>query len=432
MMDDLEIFQRLGLALAIGLLFGLERGWHQRSQSEGDRIAGVRTFAIAGLLGGVSGWLASLTAPIVLAVAFLGLAGLLGVSYWIRLKDDDDVGLTSEVAFLLAFSLGAASVLGEMAAAAAVAVVAALLLSMKKRLHRWVAGIERLELEAILKLALISVVILPLLPDQGYGPGATLNPYELWRAVVIVAGLSFFGYAAIRLGGASLGILVTGLFGGLASSTSTTLALSRLVRGQDAIAQPVAAGIVIAGSVTFLRILVLVAIFQPTLIAPLAIPMGVMAGVGLVGACLLWLPGRGGEDRQDELDGIANPVELKTALTFGAVLTVVLLAVHYLKMWVGTSGVFAAAALSGVTDVDALTISVSKLVGDDLTAANGAIAIFVAASVNTAVKAGISVVVGGRSMGLRVGLVYAAVIAAGAASAWSFGWGGGVIAWTRD
>ena len=148
-----------------------------------------------------------------------------------RLKEDDDVGLTTEVAFLLAFSLGAASVLGEMAAAAAIAVVAALLLSMKTRLHRWVAEIERLELEAILKLALISVVILPLLPDQGYGPGATLNPYQLWWAVVIVAGLSFFGYAAIRLGGASLGILVTGLFGGLASSTSTTLALSRLVRG---------------------------------------------------------------------------------------------------------------------------------------------------------------------------------------------------------
>ena len=420
-MDDLEIFQRLGLALAIGLLFGLERGWHQRDQSEGQRIAGVRTFAIAGLLGGVSGWLASFTAPIVLAVAFLGLAGLLGVSYWMRLKKDDDVGLTTEVAFLLVFSLGAASVLGEMAVAAAVAVVAALLLSMKKRLHRWVAGIERLELEAILKLALISVVILPLLPDQGYGPGATLNPYELWWAVVIVAGLSFFGYAAVRLGGANLGILVTGLFGGLASSTSTTLALSRLVRGQGAIAQPAAAGIVIAGSVTFLRILVLVAIFQPTLIAPLAMPMGVMAGVGLAGAGLLWLFGSGSEDRQEELRGIANPVELKTALSFGAVLAVVLLTVQYLKAWIGTSGVYAAAALSGMTDVDALTISVSRLVGDDLTAANGAIAIFVAVSVNTAVKAGISTAVGGKTLGLRVGLVYLAVVAAGAVSLRFFG-----------
>ena len=423
-MDEMEIYQRLGLALAIGLLFGLERGWDQRGQPEGDRIAGVRTFAIAGLLGGVSGWLALLTAPIVLAAIFLGLTTLVGISYWLRLAEDDDVGLTTEVAFLLAFGLGAASILGDMGAAAAVAVVAALLLSMKKRLHQWVAGIERLELEAILKLALISVVILPLLPDQGYGPGAVLNPYQLWWAVVIVAGLSFFGYAAIRLGGASLGILVTGLFGGLASSTSTTLALSRLVRAQSTLAPPAAAGIVIAGSVTFLRILVLVAVFQPALIAPLVLPMGVMAGVGLVGACLLWLLGRGNEDRQKELPGLANPVELKTALTFGAVLAVVLLAVHYLQIWVGTSGVYAAAALSGVTDVDALTISVSQLLDDDLTAANGATAIFVAAAVNTAVKAGISIAVGGRPLGLRVGLVYLAVIAAGAVSLWVFGWEG--------
>ncbi len=184
-MDDLEIFRRLGLALAIGLLFGLERGWHGRDVSEGDRIAGVRTFAIAGLLGGISGWLASLTAPVVLAVTFLGLSCLLAVSYWVRLKDDRDFGLTTEIAFLLAFSLGAASVLGEMAPAAAVAVIAALLLSIKTRLHQWV---ERLELEALLKLALISVVILPLLPDQGYGPGSTLNPYEIWWAVVVVPG----------------------------------------------------------------------------------------------------------------------------------------------------------------------------------------------------------------------------------------------------
>ncbi|WP_235756998.1 MgtC/SapB family protein [Paracoccus salsus] len=423
-MDDLEILQRLGLALAIGLLFGLERGWHQRKLSEGDRIAGVRTFAIAGLLGGVGGWLASLTQPIFLAVAFLGLSGLLGVSYWMRLKQDDDVGLTTEIAFLLVFSLGAASVLGNMPAAAAVAVIAALLLSMKKRLHLWVARIERLELEAVLKLALISVVILPLLPDQGYGPGATLNPYQVWWAVVVVAGLSFFGYAAIRLGGASLGILVTGLFGGLASSTSTTLALSRLVRAQGALARPAAAGVVIAGSVTFLRILVLVAIFQPALIAPLSIPMGVMAASGLVSAGLIWLQARGGEGRQSELHGIANPLELTTALLFGILLVVVLLAVHHLKIWIGTSGVFAAAALSGITDVDALTISVSKLVGEDLTAANGATAIFIAASVNTAVKAGIAVAVGGRAIGVRVGVVYAVVIAAGALSLWFFGWKG--------
>jgi uncharacterized membrane protein (DUF4010 family) len=364
----------------------------------------VRTFVIAGLLGGISGWLASLTAPVVLAVTFLGLSCLLAVSYWVRLKEGQDFGLTTEIAFLLAFSLGAASVLGHMAPAAA------LLLSMKKRLHRWVAQIERLELEALLKLALISVVILPLLPDQGYGSGSTLNPYQIWWAVVVVAGLSFFGYAAMRLGGAHLCILLTGLSGGLASSISTTLALARLVCAQGSLAPLAAAGIVIAGSVTSVRILVLLAVFELSLIAPLAMPTGVMAVIGLAGARLVRLMAGRGEDSQGKPEGVANPLKLGTALSFGALLAIVLLAVHYLKVWIGTDGVYVAAALSGVTDVDALTISVAKLVGDNLIALSGATAIFIAASVNTVVKAVVSMAVGGKALGFRMLSIYAAVI----------------------
>ncbi|GGD46111.1 MgtC/SapB family protein [Sinisalibacter lacisalsi] len=417
-MDDVEIFRRLLLALAIGLLFGLERGWHAREQAEGDRIAGIRTFALTGLLGGISGWLVTVTAPIFLAAVLLALAGLLAVSYWLQTRSDEDLGLTTEIALLLTFVLGAVSMLGEMAHAAAVAVVAALLLAMKRPLHRWVAQIERFELEAAFKLALISVVVLPLLPDQGYGPGETLNPYELWWAVVVVAGLSFAGYLAIRLVGARLGILATGLFGGLASSTSTTLALARLVRSQGALAPVAAVGVVLAGSVTFLRILVLAAIFQPRLVAPLALPMGVMAATGLLGAAAIHLLSDRNGKTEDEIEGIANPLELKTALTFGAVLAVVLLGVFYLRDWLGTSGVYAAAAMSGVTDVDALTISVSRLVGGDLALGTGAIAIFIAVAVNTAVKAGISLVAGDRRLGLRVIVVYLAVIAAGGASLW--------------
>jgi uncharacterized membrane protein (DUF4010 family) len=417
-MADPDLLMRLGLALAIGLLLGLERGWHDREESEGDRIAGIRTFALTGLLGGVSGWLAGLTAPVLPALVILALGLLLAVSYWVGLREDGDLGLTTEIALLLTFALGAASVLGAMAPAAAVAVVAVMLLSLKPTLHRWIRHIERFELEALLKLALISVVILPLVPDRGYGPGAVLNPYELWWAVVIVAGLSFVGYLAIRLVGARLGILATGLFGGLASSTSTTLALSRLVRSEARLAPIAAAGIVLAGSVTFLRILALVAVFGPALVRPLAVPLGAMALTGLAGAVLVYAFDKGETQRTGEIEGIANPLELTTALAFGAVLAVVLLGVHFLQAWLGTGGVYAAAALSGVTDVDALTISVSGLVGDDLLPASGATAILIAASVNTAVKGGISLVVGDRQLGLRVIAVYAAVILAGGASLW--------------
>lgn len=417
-MGEPELFLRLGLALAIGLLLGLERGWHGREESEGGRIAGIRTFALTGILGGVCGWLAPLTTPILPALAILAVGTLLAASYWVRMREDDDLGLTTEIALLLTFALGTASVLGEMAPAAAAAVVAALLLSMKPKLHRWVKQIERLELEALFKLAVISVVILPLLPDQGYGPGAVLNPYELWWAVVIVAGLSFIGYLAIRLAGAHVGVLAMGLFGGLASSTSTTLALARFVRAHHTLAPLAATGIVVAGSVTFLRILALVAVFEPGLFAPLVVPMGVMAATGLAGAALLHVFADGAKDTKDPIDGIANPLELTTALVFGAVLAVVLVAVYYLRAWFGTGGVHVAAALSGVTDVDALTISVSRLVGQNLPATAGAIAIFIAVAVNTAVKGGISLVAGDSRLALRVIAVYAAVILAGGASLW--------------
>ncbi len=423
-MNDVEIFQRLGLALAIGLFLGLERGWHQRDEAEGNRIAGVRTFALTGLLGGTVGWLVTVTAPVVLAVSLLGVSGLLAVSYWVRLKSDDDLGLTTEIALLLTFTLGAVSALGEMAPTAAVAVTAALLLSIKQRLHGWVAQSARLELNALLKLAVISVVVLPLLPDEGYGPGATLNPYDLWWAVVVVAGLSFLGYVAMRIGGPNRGIQFTGLVGGLASSTSTTLTLARLVHAQRSLVPLAASGIVIAGSVTFLRILLLVAVFERALLSPLVLPMGVMAGVGTACAVLLQVAATRGEDPPEATDEIANPLNLKMALAFGTGLAIVLLGVYYLKQWLGIGGIYLAAALSGVVDVAALTISVSKLVGDDLTAANGATAIVIAASVNTAVKAGIAMGVGGVALGIRVLVAYTAVILAGGASLWLAGWGG--------
>lgn len=414
-MAETDIFLRLGLALAIGLLLGLERGWHGRTAAEGGRIAGIRTFALTGLLGGVSAWLATVTTPVFSALAMLALGGLLAVSYWVRLRSDDDLGLTTEIALLLTFALGVAAVTGPMAPTAAVAVVAALLLSMKPTLHRWVRQVERFELEALFKLALISVVVLPLLPNQGYGPGQVLNPYLLWWAVVFVAGLSFVGYIAIRVLGARLGILATGLFGGIASSTATTLALSRLVRANGSLAPVAAAGIVVAGSVTFLRILALVAVFAPILLVPLVWPMLAMAVTGCAGAILLHVISKDTRTVQDEVPNLGNPLKLTTALGFGALLAVVLIAVHFLRVRLGTEGVYTAAVLSGIADVDALTISVARLVMQDLPVTTGANAIFIVASVNTVLKAVIAFFVGAPGLGLRVSAVYIATIATGAA-----------------
>ncbi len=417
-MDELEISRRLGLALAIGLLFGLERGWHRREASEGNRIAGIRTFALTALAGAVVGWIASVTTPVVLGLGFVALAALVAVSYWTRLRDDTDIGLTTEVALLLVFVLGAAAVLADMAPVAASGVVAAALLSFKAALHRWIEHIRRFELAAVVQLALISVVILPVLPDKGFGPGAVLNPYELWWAVVIVAGLSFFGYAAMRVAGAELGVIMTGLFGGLASSTSTTLVLSRLVREDRALAPLVAIGVVTAGSVTFLRVLVVASIFEPGLLGLLAPPMAAMAVTGVAGAFVLHAMRARASGRNADIESLSNPLALRMALSFGAILTVVVLGTHYLKAAFGDAGVYAAAALSGVTDVDALTISVARMTGADLAGAAAANAIFIAVGVNTAVKGGIAGAVGGTGIGLRVIGIYIAVLMAGATALW--------------
>ena len=282
-MDDPEIFRRLGLALAIGLLVGLERGWHARAEPAGARVAGIRSFALTGLLGGMSGWLATKLGAVAFGFVFAGFAALVALSYWAGSREEKDFGITTEIAALLVFLLGAAAVLGDMAPPAAAAVVATALLAIKPALHRWIDRIQELELAAAIELAVISVVMLPLLPDRGFGPGGGLNPYQLWWAVVLVAGLSFVGYFAIRIAGPGLGTLITGLLGGLVSSTATTLSFARMARRAEALAPVLAVGTVLAGSVTFLRILALATVFSRPLAAAVAVPMLAMAATGLAG-----------------------------------------------------------------------------------------------------------------------------------------------------
>jgi uncharacterized membrane protein (DUF4010 family) len=220
----------------------------------------------------------------------------------------------------------------------------------------------------------------------------------------------------MRLAGPEMGVLITGLFGGLASSTSTTLALARLVRETPALGPPAAVGIVAAGSVTFLRVLVVAGIFQPALVAHLAPSMGAMALAGFAGVGLLHVMRWRGSAGRPEIESVSNPLALMTAVSFGALLALVVLGTHFLERWFGDAGIYAAAALSGSNDVDALTISVARMTWTGLTGAVAANAIFIAVGVNTLVKGGLAGAVGGRGLGLRVIGVYMAVLAAGAAA----------------
>ncbi len=395
----MELFLRLGLALAIGLLVGVERGWKKREAPEGSRIAGIRTFGLIGLLGGLWALLGQELGNILLGIAFTMLALLMIVAYVRGVRVDRDVGITSVVAALVTFALGALAVQGYMAVAAAGAVVTTTLLSLKPALHRWLRNVEALPLLAGLKLLLISVVVLPVLPNQGYGPWQALNPYVIWWMVVLIASISFAGYLAIKTVGAHRGILLTGLFGGMVSSTATTINLARLVK-RTRLQAILAAGIVVAAATMFPRMLLEVAVVNVALVPKFILPLGLMTLAAAGGA--IWLARRKQSTTVDGELPLRNPMELLPALGFGLLLAVIMLLAEAFRAWLGDTGIYVLAAISGIADVDAITLSLARMAHDNLAHEVVVRATILAAMVNTAVKGILAATIAGRAIGLRV------------------------------
>lgn len=413
----IEPWLRLGLALAIGLLIGIERGWHTRDQHLGLRIAGIRSFALMGLLGGFLGLLSIEVGDMILALAFLVFGALVVAAHVVRARGGGDFGITTEVAEMLTLVLGIVAVRGDMALAAAFAVVTTVLLAGKQALHKWIRQIERLELVAAIELLVISVVLLPLLPNRGFGPNGALNPFELWWMVVLVSGLSFLGYIAIRLTGPRRGLILTGLLGGLAASTAVAISFGRRGREAPGLGPVLAAGILAAASIMFLRILVIVAVIADDMLPMLAPSLVTMAAVGLAGAAILypWRKDKG----PGNMVTLSNPLELGVALKFAAWLVGVILVAGAVKNWLGDPGLFLVAGLSGLTDVDALTVSVSRMTRDGLAAPVAVTSIVIAAMVNTVVKGGIVAVLSRNpALWVRTGIGLSAAVAAGLPVLW--------------
>ncbi|MGD2075627.1 MAG: MgtC/SapB family protein, partial [Gammaproteobacteria bacterium] len=319
MTEEQQIFYRMGVALALGLLIGVERGWKTRGVAEGQRVAGVRTYGLIGLLGGASALLAQHLGVLLMGLMFVGLAAALTAVYVVTQRyDDTDVGITSLIASLLTFVFGALAAYGEVAVAGASAVVTTLLLGYKPVLHRWVGALQASELRAGLKLLLISVVMLPVLPNRGYGPWEALNPYEIWWMVVLIAAISFVGYFAIKIGGARKGAVFTGLFGGLASSTALTLHFSRVASREAAMVPMLATGILLACGTMFPRMLLVAGLLNADLLRPLLVPAAVMAVLVYAPALLYWRSLA--RKKTDAAAPLSNPLEIKTALSFGALL----------------------------------------------------------------------------------------------------------------
>lgn len=389
-----ETFLQLGIAIAIGLIIGLERGWKGRESEEGTRVAGLRTFGLIGLLGGLSGLLGQDRGVWLIGFAFLALTALLVVGHAVAVRQTRDFGITTIIAALITFALGVLAVSGAMHIAAAGAIVTALILSLKSLLHGWLRLIDYDELSAILKLALIWVVILPLLPNQGYGPWQAINPYQIWWMVVLIAGISFAGYVAIKIVGSHKGLLITGFLGGLISSTAATINLSRLA--QKRVRVPIiCAAILLAETIMFPRMLLEIAVVNRSLLIPALLPILSMTVIMLAGVIVIWH--RKDESEDGELP-VTNPFQIKLALQFGLLLAAVMFLSRAFMAWLGDAGIYLVALISGIADVDAITLSLASMARSELATDVAIRGIVVAAIANTLFKTTLALVIAGRQM----------------------------------
>jgi len=409
-----DLFLRLAVALFAGLLIGTERGWQRRAEPEGQRAAGIRTFGLIGLAGGLWAVLGRELGPLVLGFAAVVLGAVLVAVYWLQVRERHDYGLTTEIAAFVTFALGAVAVEGHLTVAAAGAIVTAFLLGLKPPLHGWLERITAVELRGALKLLLISVVILPVLPNRGYGPWDALNPYTIWWMVVLIAGIWFVGYVAVRVAGTRYGLMLTGLVAGLMASTPLSLAFARIGRNAPGRAPLLAAAILAACSTMFPRALVVASVMEPALFERLAVPLLAMMATGYATAVLWWRASAGSDAGTEP--PIRNPFEIGPALRFGVLLATVMLLVHAVERSAGEAGLYALATASGLTDVDAITLSLAGVAGGNTALDVAATGIVIAAMTNTFFKAALVVGFGGRPLGWRVGGSAVGIMAVGAAA----------------
>jgi uncharacterized membrane protein (DUF4010 family) len=396
-------------ALAIGLLIGLERERNPTAK------AGLRTFALVALAGAASVTLAqALAAPTIVAVGLGAVALMMIAAYYDPHQADGepDPGTTTIAAVMACYLLGAMAVAGQPRLALILGILCTALLYFKAELGGAARRLERRDLVSILQFAIVAFVVLPLLPDRGYGPYEALNPRHIWMMVVLISGLSLAGFVALRLVGGQHGAMLLGAFGGMVSTTATTLAYSRQARaseGADGLASIV---IVTANLVLILRLAVIGAVVAPAVLPVLAPVLALALAAG--GAAFAIGLRRGGARRELVAPSVGNPVELGSALGFALFYAAVLLLVAWLGDVAGTKGVYTVALASGLGDVDAITLSSLRLQAlGSLSSAQAVTAIVIAVAANAAVKLAIVRVAGGKAL-LRRCLPAMAATAAGA------------------
>ena len=407
--NGLEALPAFTTSLALGLLIGLER---ERSPAA---KAGLRTFALVAMLGTLMALIGQETgATWVIVAGFIGVTAII-ISAYVGDNADDDPGTTTQAALMLCFGLGAAVWYGYSTLAIMLAIVTTVLLHFKPELQNMSKNLTRRDLQSILQFAVLSFIVLPILPDQDYGPYSSLNPYQTWLMVVLISGVSLAGYVALRLVGHRYGAPLLGFLGGLVSSTATTLVYARHSKNGEAMNRLAVVVILIANLVVLIRLSVVSVVVSPKIL-PHILPV-LMGGfvLGLLVTFLMWR--NDNRDGESPMPQLTNPTEIRTALGFGLMYAAVLLCAAWLSDYAGSSGLYALAVVSGLTDVDAISLSSLRLFELGKLGADQAVtAISIAYLSNLTFKFGLVVIVGGRTLARRCvpGVLAVAIGLAGA------------------
>ena len=392
-------FTNLAIALGLGLVVGLQRQWAK------EEVAGARTFALITLLGALSSMLAQELGGWIVAVALIAVLALLVMGNVVRLGTDEaNSGMTTEVAGVSMFVVGALLPLGHTAVAVVASGVIALLLQWKQPLHAFVRKLSQADVQAAMRLVLIGLVILPVLPDRGFGPYQVINPHQIWLMVVLIVGISLAAHLAHLFLGERVGTVLSGVLGGLISSTATTVGYARQAREQPRISGVAAVVIVIASTVVIGRVLLEIAVVAPELLiatAPPLVALGVLMALISFGAFRLM--SRELDNRPDR----KAPSNLRAAIVFGLLYGAVLFAVAAAKERFGNTGLYAVAALSGLTDMDAITLSTAQLMKDGRVGVDiGWRLIVVGAASNLMFKAAAVALLGSRRLIGRIAVLF--------------------------
>lgn len=403
--EPLNLLLQSSAAVGIGLLIGAEREHSQRRRAGEKRshgVSGIRTFALISLTGGL---LTLLPEPLRNWGVAAGLLFTIGIAWLAYYRTSQgrlaDKGYTTEVALVTAYVLGALTGFGMIIEAMMMAVIVLLLLHFKDILHQFSHSLSHDDIRQTIRFLVISIVILPILPDQTYGPYSAFNPQQIWLMVVLVSGIGFAAYAAIKLLGTRAGLGITGLLGGIVSSTAVTLAMSRMTRSQPASTTAALLAIILACGAMFPRVLAYGLIFSPATAGQLLMPVALITLFVAVFVAFLWKKAHA-PGHQEAYD-LTNPLSLPVALWFGALYGAVIFFSKFGEAHFGDGGLFAVAALSGITDVDAISLSTTQLAREGLDAALAARVILLACAVNTVIKLGMGLVIAAPKA--RLGLI---------------------------